>query len=164
MTAVSHQMMTSVGPVTGAASGKRKHEPIAVTMVIDQATPKLNQAAVTKEDAAAAKIGFWRPSADGTEVQYTTIALTNALIIDVALSTHESHDPTPTNGFEYEEIKLPIKRSNGSGTTAASRGGLHLRTVRASVTLLLCSPCAQRHEAYQGGRHDQENDEGRYRS
>ena len=31
--------MTSVDPVTGAASGKRKHEPIAVTMVIDQATP-----------------------------------------------------------------------------------------------------------------------------
>jgi len=123
VTAVSHQMMTSVDPVTGAASGKRKHEPIAVTMVIDQATPKLNQAAVTNEDAAAAKIGFWRPSADGsgTEVQYSTIALTNALIIDVALSTRESHDPTPTNGFEYEEIKLPIKRSNGSGTTAASR-------------------------------------------
>jgi type VI protein secretion system component Hcp len=43
-------------------------------------------------------------------VEYFTIALTNALIIDVALRTHESHDPTPTKGFEYEEIKLTCQK------------------------------------------------------
>jgi type VI secretion system Hcp family effector len=55
-------------------------------------------------------------------VEYFTIALTNALIIDVALRTHESHDPTPTKGFEYEEIKLTcqkIERTwNDGGITA----------------------------------------------
>ena len=58
VTAVSHEITTPVDQVTGAATGKRKHEPITITMVIDQATPKLYQAAVTNETLTAAKIGF----------------------------------------------------------------------------------------------------------
>jgi type VI secretion system Hcp family effector len=61
VTAVSHEITTPVDPVTGAASGKRKHEPIAVTMVIDQATPKLNQAAVANETLRPLRLDFGGP-------------------------------------------------------------------------------------------------------
>jgi len=124
VTAVLHEITTPVDQVTGAATGKRRHEPIAITMMIDQATPKLYQAAVTNETLTTAKIGFWRPSADGsgTETQYFTITLTNALIIDVTLNAHESDDPAPANGFEYEEIKLTYQKIewtwNDGGITA----------------------------------------------
>ena len=112
VTAVTHEITTPMDQVTGAATGKRKHEPISITMVIDQATPKLYQALVTNEILTAAKIAFWRPSADGsgTEVQYFTITLTNALIIDVTLNAHESHDPASVKGFEYEEIELTYQK------------------------------------------------------
>jgi len=110
--AVSHEITTPVGQATGAATGKRQHDPITITMVIDQATPKLYQAAVTNEIMTTAKIGFWRPSADGssTEVQYFTITLTNALIIDVTLNADDSLDPASAKGFEYEEIELTYQK------------------------------------------------------
>jgi type VI secretion system secreted protein Hcp len=109
VTAVSHKITTRVDPVTGAASGKRKHEPIAATIVIDQATPKLNQAAVTNETLRPDS-GVPQPTAATQRCSISRLALTNALIIDVALSTHESRDPTLTKGFEYEEIKLTYRK------------------------------------------------------
>jgi type VI secretion system secreted protein Hcp len=124
VTAVSHEITTPVDQVTGAATGKRRHEPIAITMMIDQATPKLYQTAVTNETLTTTKIGFWRPSADGsgTEMQYFTITLTNALIIDVTLNAHENDDPASAKGFEYEEIKLTYQKIewtwNDGGITA----------------------------------------------
>jgi type VI secretion system secreted protein Hcp len=124
VTAVSHEITTPVDQATGAATGKRQHEPITLTMVIDQATPKLFQAAVTNETLTAAKIAFWRPSVDGsgTEVQYFTITLTNVLIVDVTLNAHESHDPASAQGFEYEEIELTYQKIewtwNDGGITA----------------------------------------------
>jgi type VI secretion system secreted protein Hcp len=115
VTAVSHEITTPIDQATGAAAGKRKHEPITITAALDQATPKLYQAAVTNEILTAAKIAFWRPSADagGTEVQYFTIALTNALIVEVALDTQQSDDAAPAKGVEnveYEEIKLTYQK------------------------------------------------------
>jgi type VI secretion system secreted protein Hcp len=115
VTSLSHEIATPIDPASGAAAGKRKHEPIAITMAIDQATPKLYQAATTNEILTTAKIGFWRPSADtsGTEVQYFTITLTNALIIEVALNTQDSVEPAPAKGaesVEYEEIKLTYQK------------------------------------------------------
>jgi len=112
VTAVSHEIATSVDQATGAATGKRQHEPIAITMLIDQATPKLYQAAVTNETLTSAKIGFWRPSADGsgTEVQYFTITLTNPLIVNVTLNAYDDDDPAFAKGFEYEEIELTYQK------------------------------------------------------
>jgi type VI secretion system secreted protein Hcp len=89
VTAIAHEIMTPIDAPTGAVTGRRQHKPITITMVIDQATPKLYRALVTNEELTAAKMTFWRPSADGsgTEVLYFAIVLTNALIVDVILKT-----------------------------------------------------------------------------
>jgi type VI secretion system secreted protein Hcp len=124
VTAIAHEITTPIDQVTGAATGKRKHEPITITMLIDRATPQLYQAAVTNEILTVAKIGFWRPAADGsgTEVQYFTITLTNALIVNVTLNAHESHDPASAKGFEYEAVQFTYQKIewtwNDGGITA----------------------------------------------
>ena len=111
--AVRSQIETPIDPRSGALTGKRQHHPIAITMSIDQSSPKLYQALITNETLTDVTIAFWRPSLDrsgnpsGPETQYFTITLTNAYVVGVTL---DSQDPTKTAAAPYEEVQLTYQK------------------------------------------------------
>jgi type VI secretion system Hcp family effector len=65
---------------TGQASGKRQHKPITVTTEWGAFSPQLFQALTTNETLKKVDISFMKTSADGAEVVYSTIKLTNASV------------------------------------------------------------------------------------
>jgi type VI secretion system secreted protein Hcp len=107
--AVSYEIETPYDPQSGHASGKRQHKPVTITKAIDQASPKLLQALVTNETLTTVKIEFWRPAPE-TAGPYFVIALTNALIVDYALTSSADEDPPAFEQLEYEEFEMTYQK------------------------------------------------------
>lgn len=108
LTAFQYQVQTSIDPSSGTATGKRQHSPIMITKLIDQATPQLYEAFVSNETLTSATIALWGPLPDGsgTETQYFTITLTNALLVAATLSSPNVQDPSNMTGPSYEELQF----------------------------------------------------------
>jgi type VI secretion system secreted protein Hcp len=71
---------------SGLPSGKRQHRPIQILKEIDSATPLLFNALTNNENLPSVEIRFWKPSAQGAEVQFYTIQLVNAHIVSISPS------------------------------------------------------------------------------
>ena len=82
---------------------------MTVAKAIDQASPKLLQALVTNETLTTVKIEFWRPAPE-TASPYFVIALTNALIVDGALTSSADEDPPAFEQLEYEEFEMTYQK------------------------------------------------------
>jgi type VI secretion system secreted protein Hcp len=108
VTAVSSQIDSMFDPTSGAASGKRQHQPISITKRIDQASPKLYTAMVTNETLTDVTLAFWSPLPDGTGMQtpYFTIKLTNATIVGITLNSQDAQDTAAQTQvrFVYQRI------------------------------------------------------------
>jgi type VI secretion system secreted protein Hcp len=111
VTIVSSQIDTPIDPDSGAATGKRRHQPIAITKLIDQTTPKLYEAIFTNETLTDVAITFWRPLKDGSVTHYFTITLANAIVVGITFTSPDSQDPATAAPYEkvqlvYEKITL----------------------------------------------------------
>ena len=108
VTAVLFQIDTPIDPASGAATGKRQHQPITITKPIDQATPKLYEALFTNETLTDVTITFWRPLKDGGDKQYFTITLANAIVVGVTFTSPDSQDPA--TAAPYEKVQLAYQK------------------------------------------------------
>jgi type VI secretion system secreted protein Hcp len=108
LTAFESQIETPIDPVSGAATGKRQHQPIVITKLTDQVTPMLYEALVTNEMLTEVTIAFWAaaPDGSGTQTPYFTIKLTNAMVSGVTLISPDAKDLTPATVSSYEEVQL----------------------------------------------------------
>jgi type VI secretion system secreted protein Hcp len=65
---------------SGQLTGRRQHSPITIVREVDEASPKLWQAACSNESFQSASLHVARPDSNGKETVYHTITLTNATI------------------------------------------------------------------------------------
>ena len=107
VTAVSFQIDTPIDPASGATTGKRQHQPITITKLIDQATPRLYEALFNNETLTVT-ITFWRPLKEGGDKQYFTIMLDNAIVAGVTFNSPESQDSA--TAAPYEKVQMAYQK------------------------------------------------------
>jgi type VI secretion system secreted protein Hcp len=101
---VSFQIDTPIDPASGTTTGKRQHQPITITKLIDQAAQKLCQALFNNE-ALTVTIAFWRKDGDK---QYFTIMLENAIVAGTTFTSPESLDPA--TAAPYQKVQLAYQK------------------------------------------------------
>jgi type VI secretion system Hcp family effector len=90
VSAISHEIVSPRDAGSGAATGKRVHKPLTVTMAVGASTPQLINAVVT--NAVLSSVVLTSSS--------ETITLTNADISD-----YQQHGDTITLAFTYQKIE-----------------------------------------------------------
>jgi len=110
--AYSHEIVSPRDAASGLPTGKRMHKPITITKEIDKSSPILYNIMVTNENITEFELDFWRPSAQGSEVHFYTIKLTNANIcqmheymLDNKVPENMKFPPMETVSFTYQKIE-----------------------------------------------------------
>lgn len=101
-----------VDPATGQASGQRVHEPLVLRKTVDRATPLLLNAMSANESLIDVVFKFYKiDSKVGTETNYLTIDLDNALIQSYDLYNPDALDSGATGvPAPQEEIALTYQK------------------------------------------------------
>jgi type VI secretion system secreted protein Hcp len=81
--AFDHEVFIPRDPQTGAATGKRVHNPLTITKTYDKASPKLYQALTSGEHMKNVVVKLYRIDTKGSEEQYFTTTLEDAIIVSV---------------------------------------------------------------------------------
>ncbi|MET0839771.1 MAG: type VI secretion system tube protein Hcp [Marmoricola sp.] len=106
---------------SGAASGRRQHQPVSFVKEWGPASPQLFQALVTNEALTKVRFEFVRDSADGEEIVYQTLELSNASITAIEQYLNGEPDPPPDPralekiSFTFQHIEI----TNLAGQTTA---------------------------------------------
>jgi type VI secretion system secreted protein Hcp len=104
-----HEVVSPRDAASGLPTGKRLHKPFVITKEVDKATPLLYQALVNNELLSEFELHFWRPgiksaSGAGAEVQYYTVKLRQAQIVDIAFTQPNTRDLEAQKTAEFERI------------------------------------------------------------
>lgn len=107
---LSHEILTPRDAATGAASGKRQHKPLVLTVRVDKSWPLLYNVLVNNENLTQVELRVVVPAANGTATVQRKVLLTNANISDIKQYTV---DNTNGNGnfdalqlsFTYQKIE-----------------------------------------------------------
>lgn len=97
---------------TGQASGKRQHKPVTITKEWGPSTPQLFQALCTNEVLKSVLFEFYKTDANGIEVNYYNIKLTNATVSRIEQSTgfpdaaHGSSAASAKHNAHYDTHEL----------------------------------------------------------
>lgn len=81
--AVEHLVEIPKSPQTGLPTGKRVHGPMTLTKEIDKSSPKLFQALTSGEQLKTVRFEYMRISPKGTEENYYSVALENAILTNI---------------------------------------------------------------------------------
>jgi len=104
--ALNHEIYIPRDPQTGLPTGKRVHNAFTVTKTFDKSSPKLYQALCTGERMKEAIFKFFRISPDGTEQNYFTIKLRNAIIVSIKPWVANTLDQTKEHFTHMEDVSL----------------------------------------------------------
>lgn len=108
--ASSHSIVSPRDPASGLPTGKRMHKPFVITKEVDKASPILYRMLTTNENITNFRLQFWKPGANGTEVQYLTIELVNANIASIDLRMLNNKNPELMKYAMYEEIAFTYQK------------------------------------------------------
>jgi type VI secretion system secreted protein Hcp len=81
---MEHKVYTPIDKTTGALMGTRVHEPLQVTKMTDNATPAIFEHVCTGAMLTSVKLHFFQITPQGKELEYYTVTLTNAQVIEVS--------------------------------------------------------------------------------
>jgi type VI secretion system secreted protein Hcp len=106
----SHDIVSPRDAATGAATGKRQHKPLVVTIELDRALPQLYSALVNNEVLTTVELKFYRTGAAGTELQFYTVKLSNASIASIHFVQPNSKLPEQTRIAETAEVSFTYQK------------------------------------------------------
>jgi len=86
---LSHNLTVPRDPHSGQPSGRRVHQPLTVTKILDKSSPMLAIALTTGEALPECELHYYRTSELGKQEHYFTVKLEDALLTDI---THEVPD------------------------------------------------------------------------
>lgn len=81
--AFHHEILSPRDAASGQATGRRTHQPFVITKEIDKSTPLLYNALINSERLTVWELQCFAAKSNGTEVNYYTVKLTNAKIIEI---------------------------------------------------------------------------------
>lgn len=124
----NHEITSPRDVATGQASGKRQHGPITFTKEWGPSTPQIFSALTKNEVLKSVLFEFIQTTAEGAEIVYHTVKLTNATVSKVRYITgkDESASSAKTTAtydtHELEEVSLTYQKieiENKIGKTMA---------------------------------------------
>jgi type VI secretion system secreted protein Hcp len=95
---------------TGLSAGKRVHGAFKVVKEFDRATPMICQALCTGEHMKDVTLKFYRVSKSGTEEQYFTIVLEDAIVVSVRPWMPNCLDKSMGSFGHMEEVSFTYRR------------------------------------------------------
>ena len=115
-------MTVPTDPQSGQPTGRRIHNGITFTKVMDKSSPMIMQALTTGEQIDNATFNFFRTSTSGTQEHYYTIELEQALVTDI--TTWFPNALQPENGpiGHMEDVSLSYKKITTTHEVAGTSG------------------------------------------
>jgi type VI secretion system secreted protein Hcp len=108
--AFSHGVLSPRDAASGLPTGKHRHQPLTITKEIDRSTPLLARALVNNENLPQWELMFWQPSKSGKEMQYYTIQLEDAAIIEISQEMLNNKYPDNVPHAVREHISFSYRR------------------------------------------------------
>ena len=109
--AFGHSIKVPTDPHSGQSTGGRVHAPFKILKEFDKSSPKLYQALCSGELMKNVTIKWYRTDPSGQEEHYFTIALEDALIVNISpsmpttfLQANEAYRHMETVSFTYRKI------------------------------------------------------------
>lgn len=107
--AVDHDVHIPRDPQTGLPVGKRVHGPLKVTKSYDKASPKCYQALCSGEQFNDVTIKYYRINPQGMEEHYFTIALRDAILVDIRNWVPNALDPNLSQFKHMEDYSFTYR-------------------------------------------------------
>ena len=89
----------------GQITGQRTHQPLTITKPLDKSSPLLFEASNKGETLTSVELKVYRTSYLGRQEHYYTIALEDAVISSITVSSYGS-EPAEAISFSYRKIEL----------------------------------------------------------
>ncbi|MBA3709015.1 MAG: type VI secretion system tube protein Hcp [Planctomycetes bacterium] len=96
-------------PLTGQASGRRRHTPVLIRKKIGASTPLIAKALCTNEVLKSVVFSFVRTAPDGSEKTFFKVTLTNATVASAKLLVPDSSLTEARQEF-YEEVSFTFQK------------------------------------------------------
>ena len=106
----AHTIMLPRDPQSGQPSGQRVHKALKITKVIDKSSPLLFRALTAGERLPKVEMKFYRTSAAGTMEHYFTIALEDAIIVDITSYMPNCQDPSQEHFTHLEDVSFTYRK------------------------------------------------------
>ena len=108
--AVDHSVQIPRYTHTGLPTGQRIHLPLKITKHKDQATPLLYQLCCTGEHVKTFKLDYFRIDATGKEVNYFTIELFDAIVVEMREYTPTTFLPENKPYHDMDEVSFTYSK------------------------------------------------------
>lgn len=110
--AFNHEVHIPSDVQTGLSTGKRIHGPFRVVKEFDRASPMIYQALCSGEHLKEVKLKFYRVSPKGTEEQYFTITLEDAVAVSIKPWMPNCLDPATMKYGHMEEVAFTYRKAS----------------------------------------------------
>ena len=108
--AFEHQITLPRDPQSGQPTGQRVHKPLKITKVMDKSSPLLFRALASGERLPMVEMKFYRTSAAGAMEHYYTIALEDAIIVDIVDYMPNCQDPGMSHFTHLEDVYMTYRK------------------------------------------------------
>jgi type VI secretion system secreted protein Hcp len=120
--AFNHEVIIPRDPQSGQPTGQRVHQPLTVTKVFDKSSPLLYQALTSGERLTNAEIKWYRTSSLGTQENYFTMRLQDAVIVGIRSYMPNCQDPSMSSFTHLEEISFTYRMIEWEHNVAGTAG------------------------------------------
>ncbi|HAU5566515.1 TPA: Hcp family type VI secretion system effector [Serratia fonticola] len=110
ITGFSHNVRLPTDPMTGKATGTRKHAPIIIQKEFDASSPYLYKAVSTGQNLKSAEFRWYHINDAGQEVEYFNILIEGVKIIGVSPIMHDTKDPCKEKHNHLECVEFAYEK------------------------------------------------------
>jgi type VI secretion system secreted protein Hcp len=103
---VEHRFMVP----KGGTAGKRMHSPMIITKMIDKSSPLIFNALCTGESLGICRLDYYRTSSHGTQENYYTVELEDALIVGIEEIMPHCQDLSTAHFMPQETVHIAYRR------------------------------------------------------
>lgn len=105
-----HVVAKPTDPSSGQPAGPRVHKPLTIIKEFDKSSPLLYNALVTGETMKTCELKWYRTAREGNEEHYFTIALTNAVIVDITAYMPNCMDKNNRDFGHLEDVSFAFQK------------------------------------------------------
>lgn len=125
--AFKHDISIPRDPQSGQPTGTRVHHPMVITKIFDKSSPLLYQALVTGERLNVT-IEWYRTSTEGTHEHYFSMALEDAVIVEITSYMPNAQDPDKAHFTHLEDVAFTYRKITWTHQVAGTEGSDDWRT------------------------------------
>lgn len=94
----------------GGTAGKRMHSPLVITKAIDKSSPLIFNALCTGESLDICRLDYYRTSSHGTQENYYTVELEDAVIVAIDEVMPHCQDLSSAHFTVMETVHIAYRR------------------------------------------------------